>query len=147
MKLIYVIKTSYSKHPDYGRLLAGSKYRKQHKTAERLLAALKKQDAKIVCPSDSAFDSGSYGDVYRSIEACACTLAFTDGMTFAETRRATELTHSIMVAGKPVFLYTALDNHHEQNALFKGLKDLPNVYLLPSDIKSAAQLIINRTAS
>jgi hypothetical protein len=143
--MIYVIKTSYSSHPDFKRFLAGRRYRKLHKTTEKLISALKKLGYKIICPSDSAFDKGSYDDVYRSIESCGCTLAFTDSLTFAETRRATELTHSIMVAKIPVYLYTSLDDFYNQNALFKGLIDLPNVDLLPSDVKSAVSILTNLT--
>jgi len=140
-KMIYVIKTSYSAHPDFKKFFAGCRYRKFHKTAEKLISALKKQGYKIVHPSEKAFDQGSYDDVYRSIEACACTLAFTDSMTFSGTRSATELTHSIMVASVPVFLYTNLDDFYNQNALFKGIRDLPNVYPLSPDVKSALQLM------
>jgi len=145
MNMIYVIKTSYGAHPDFKRFFAGMGYRKLHKKAEALISALKKQGVKIICPSDKAFDQGTYDDVYRSITACRCTLAFTDGMTFAETRHATELTHSVMVAGHPVYLFTSQDNHYNENALFKGLSDLPNVHILPPDIKSAVNIILKGT--
>ena len=138
----YVIKTNYTKHPDYAKFWAGRKYRKLHKKAEIIIKGLKKKGHKTVDPSDKAFAGGSYDDVYRSIEACDFTLAFTDGLTFAETRRATELTHSIMVAGSPVFLFTALDDNYETSALFKGLCDIPGVIVLPPKAKSAVNSIL-----
>jgi len=114
------------------------------KISEKLTETLKKHDCKIGYVKESAFPEGGYEQIYKYINSCDCSLVFTDSLTFAGdegTWRANELTHSILTAALPVFLYTGLDDYYGKSELFKGVKDLPNVYPLPDNIKSAAEFI------
>jgi len=135
---IYLIKADFSTFERPG-LFKRTAFGRHIKITEKFEKLLKKQGCRTVYVSESDFKN--YGDIRGRIGSCKCVLAFTDAKTFETNHRAEELTHSIMDAGVRVFLYTELDDNYNKNRLFSGLDALPNVHVLPKDIKASVQLI------
>ena len=137
-KRIYLISASFLNFEKPG-LFKKTPFDKHIKTSEKFTKQLKANDFRVVYLKEENF--AGYEDVHGRIGSCKCVLAFTDAKTFETNHRAEELTHSIMDAGVRVFLYTELDDNYKKNRLFNGLSDLPNVHILPADVKKAVNII------